>query len=90
MTAQDEDPDAKPILTGQATDLKLKDVRGLDYDDPKWEELLDSMTLDEMNTLISLGGFQTSAVESIGKVRRRTGTACCVHGPMSRHSARFI
>lgn len=69
VTAQDEDPDAKPILTGQATDLKLKDVRGLDYDDPKWEELLDSMTLDEMNTLISLGGFQTSAVESIGKVR---------------------
>lgn len=69
VTSQDEDPDAKPILTSQATDLKLKDVRGLDYDDPKWEELLDSMTLDEMNTLISLGGFQTSAVESIGKVR---------------------
>lgn len=69
VTAQDEDPDAEPIVTGQATDLKLKDVRGLDYDDPKWEELLDSMTLDEMNTLISLGGFQTSAVESIGKVR---------------------
>lgn len=69
VTAQDEDPGAEPIVTGQATDLKLKDVRGLDYDDPKWEELLDSMTLDEMNTLISLGGFQTSAVESIGKVR---------------------
>lgn len=69
VTAQDEDPDAKPIVTGQETDLKLKDVRGLDYDNPKWDELLDSMTLDEMNTLISLGGFQTSAVESIGKVR---------------------
>ncbi len=69
VTAQDEDPDAKEIVTGKATELKLKDLRGLEYDDPKWEELLDSMTLDEMNTLISLGGFQTSAVESIGKVR---------------------
>lgn len=25
---------------------------GLDYNDPKWDELLDQMTFDEMNSLI--------------------------------------
>lgn len=68
-TAADEDPDALPITTGADNGLSLIDVRGLDYDDPKWDTLLDQLTLDEMNTLISLGGYQTAAVKSIGKLR---------------------
>ena len=68
-TAMDEDPNAAPITTGAKNGLQLKDLRGLAYDDPKWDQLLDQMTLDDMNTLISLGGYQTNSVESIGKVR---------------------
>ena len=68
-TAADEDPDAAPITTGARNGLQLKDLRGLAYDDPKWDELLDQMTLDDMNALISLGGYQTNSVDSIGKVR---------------------
>ena len=68
-TAMDEDPNAEPITTGAKNGLQLKDLRGLDYDDPKWDQLLDQMTLDDMNALISLGGYQTNSVESIGKVR---------------------
>ena len=30
----------------------LYDMIGLDYNDPKWDELLDQMTFDEMNSLI--------------------------------------
>ena len=30
---------------------------------------MDQLTLDEMNTVISLGGYQTAAIPSIGKVR---------------------
>ena len=44
-------------------------MRGLDKNDPKWDQLMDEMTLDDMNALISLGGYQTNSVESIGKVR---------------------
>ena len=54
--------------TGAKNGLKLADLRGLTYEDEKWDLLLDQMSVEDMNTLISLGGYETSAVESIGKV----------------------
>ena len=68
-TAADEDPNAAAVTTGASNGLKLVDMRGLEKDDPKWDQLMDEMTLDDMNAVISLGGYQTNAVESIGKVR---------------------
>ena len=68
-TALDEDPDAEDITTGASNGLTLADMRGLDKDDAQWDALMDQMTLDDMNAVISLGGYQTNAVESIGKVR---------------------
>lgn len=53
---------------GAKGDLQLVDLRGLDYDDPKWEELLNQLTVSEMEDLIALGGYQTAPVDSIGKV----------------------
>ncbi|NEG55642.1 glycoside hydrolase family 3 C-terminal domain-containing protein [Bifidobacterium platyrrhinorum] len=60
--------DAKMPTTGAKNGLKLADLRGADYDDPRWEKLLDEMTVDEMTKLTSLAGFQTAAVKSIDKV----------------------
>ena len=37
---------------GADNDLKLYDLIGLSYDDPKWETLLDQLTFDEMVALI--------------------------------------
>ena len=37
---------------GAKNGVKLYDMIGLDYNDPKWDELLDQMTFDEMNSLI--------------------------------------
>ena len=68
-TAADEDPDAAAVTTGAANGLKLADMRGLEKDDPKWDQLLDQMSLDDYNALTSLGGYQTNSVDSIGKVR---------------------
>ena len=61
------DSDVMPT-TGAKNGVVLADLRGLDYDDPMWETLLDEMSVSDMNTLIELGGYETSAVESIGKV----------------------
>lgn len=61
------DADVMPT-TGAKNGLKLEQLRGLDYDDPTWDTLLDEMSVSEMNTLIELGGYETSAVDSIGKV----------------------
>ncbi|WP_346669928.1 glycoside hydrolase family 3 N-terminal domain-containing protein [uncultured Subdoligranulum sp.] len=65
----DDDPDAEAPVTGAAGDVQLVDLRGLDYDDPAWDGLLDRLTVEEMNSLISLGGYQTNSIDSIGKVR---------------------
>ena len=68
-TAADEDPNAAAVTNSAGAGLKLVDLRGLAKDDPKWDQLMDEMSLDDMNALISLGGYQTNSVESIGKVR---------------------
>ncbi len=48
-------------------DLVLDDMQGLDYDDERWDQLISQMSLSEMTSLIATGGWQTIAVESIGK-----------------------
>ena len=63
------DPNDAVPTTGKAGNLQLGDLRGADYDDPRWEELLDQVTVDEMVELIAYGGHQTVAVNSVGKLR---------------------
>ena len=60
------DEDQMPV-TGEDNGLKLADMTGLSYDDEKWELLLNEMTVEEMNNLVSFGGYQNIAVNSIGK-----------------------
>lgn len=60
--------DEMPV-TGADNGIRLAEMRGLDYEDGKWEELLDQLTVSEMNEMIALGGFQTAAAESIEKVQ---------------------
>lgn len=53
--------------TGAEGTLTLFDVIGADYDDPKWDQILDRLTPDEMLTLVNNGAFQTSAISKIKK-----------------------
>ena len=63
------DPNAEMPTTGAGGNLKLVDLRGKDYDDPMWDQLLDQLTVDEMADMIALSGYQTPAIPSIGKVQ---------------------
>lgn len=65
----EEDPEAEMPATGEDNGLTLSEMRGLAYDDEQWETLLDQLTVDEMNELIALGGYQTAAADSVGKVQ---------------------
>lgn len=65
----DDDANAEDITTGAKNGLKLVDLRGVDYNDPKWDDLLDQMTIEDMQQTIGFGGYQTAAVSSIEKVR---------------------
>ena len=67
------DPADEMPTTGAKNGLKLADMTGLAYDDPKWDQLLDQLTFDDMATMINVGGWQTAPIDSVGKV----GTSDC-------------
>ena len=54
--------------TGADNGLTLADMRDADYDDPRWEKLMDQLTVDEMANMIAMAGYQTAAMDSVGKV----------------------
>ena len=61
------DEDVMPT-TGADNGLTLADMRDADYDDPRWEKLLNQLTVDEMANMIAMAGYQTAAMDSVGKV----------------------
>ncbi len=62
------DADEMPV-TGASNGLTLADMRGKDYDDEQWEALLDQLTVADMDMMIAIGGYQTSAAASVGKTQ---------------------
>ena len=62
-----DDSDEMPT-TGADNGVKLADLRGANFDDPKWDELLDELTVDEMKELVAIGGYSTAAAGSVEKV----------------------
>lgn len=63
------DDDVMPTTSSKDTQLKLSDVKGLPYDDPKWQQLIEQLSIEELANLCANGGFGTMAIESIGKPR---------------------
>lgn len=62
-------PDDVMPATGAKNGMELFELRGADYDDERWDTLLDQVTVEEMVELIAYGGHQTAAVNSVKKVR---------------------
>ena len=60
-----DDPDAEMPTTGADNGLTIQDMKGLDYDDEKWDKLLDQLTVDEMSTLVADGGFHMVGIDSV-------------------------
>ena len=52
---------------GADNGLELIDMRGLDYDDPLWDKLLDQVTVAELSKLIDQAGYTTVEMKSIVK-----------------------
>lgn len=56
-----------PTLESKATAYKLSDMVGLAYDDPKWDDLLDQMSYEELSNLIGVGYHGTIHLASVSK-----------------------
>lgn len=63
-----EDKTQEKPNQGEKNGLTLAEMTGLSYDDEKWDALLDQMSFKDMNALVNGGGWQTVAVDSVGKV----------------------
>lgn len=66
-TKYDNPEDEMPV-TEANNGLTAADLTGKEYDDPLWEDFLDQLSVDDMINMVNLGGFQTVAVDSVGKV----------------------
>lgn len=62
------DPSDEMPTTGAKNGLTLADLRGADYDDEKWDLLLDQLTVADMDSMIAYGGYSTTEISSVGKV----------------------
>ena len=58
--------EAQMPTTGADNGIQLSDLKGLSYDDPKWELFLDQITYDEMRTLFAEGGWHSVAIDRLG------------------------
>ncbi len=74
------DESDEPIVTGAKNGLKIEEkgvttelgyALGADYDDPRWEELLDQLTVKEMENMYVFGYGGIVDIKSIGKVRTK-------------------
>lgn len=62
------DDDTSGITWGKDSNLMFYKMYGTDFDDVKWQDLLDKMTLEEAQYLATFGGPSIPGVSSIGTV----------------------
>ena len=52
---------------GQNSGISLIDLRGKDYNDPMWNQLLDELSAEDYRELVGHSGYGSNFVQSIGK-----------------------
>lgn len=64
-------PDAQAwdgdLVYGAENGLTLIQMRGLDYDEPAWDDLLDQLTPEDYDVLITQAGYGTDYIASVEK-----------------------
>ncbi len=61
------DDSATMPTTGADNGVSLIDLRGKDYDDPMWDQLLDQLTADDMVSMFNEDAYNTPALGKIAK-----------------------
>ena len=64
--------------------MTLITLKGADYDDEAWEDLLDNLSFDEMVTIVTQGAMKTTGATSIN-----APDTVCSDGPVGVNSANF-
>jgi beta-glucosidase len=67
MIPDDDSSVAMPTTGDTSVEIYCADMAGLAYDDPKWDDLLNRMSVDELVTLTAACGWQNPSIASIKK-----------------------
>ncbi|MGT2799551.1 glycoside hydrolase family 3 protein [Streptococcus marmotae] len=65
LVIENRDSDEDIIVRNNG--LRLVDMVGLEYDDPKWEQILQQLSVADMKRLVGAGGYGTVEINSIDK-----------------------
>ena len=74
-------PSVSTFTQGADNGLALADMHGLAYDDPKWNDFLDQLTLDDMATMIDENWGQPANEHAMKPVNRNQDGPNGVAGP---------
>lgn len=70
------DDDTSNILWNQNSDIKFYEMAGAAYDDPRWEKLLNSISLEDAQYLATYGGPDMPGIEKLGMVEAKLAENC--------------
>lgn len=59
--------DVMPVTDDISPNLTLDDLKGVPYDDPRWQKLVSELSVDELALLSADGGFGTIEISKIKK-----------------------
>ena len=63
----DNEIDGDLPTTGADNGLDFMDFKNAEWDDPRWESLLDQLTITDLENLVDQGSFKTAKIDSINK-----------------------
>ena len=67
FTFEDNQIDEPLPDTGVDNGLDFMDFKDAEWDDPRWDDLLDQLSIQDMENLVDGGSFATPAIKSINK-----------------------
>lgn len=65
----DSAEDTSEATVEKSAGISFYDMDGVPYDDPRWDELIEQMSVSELHSLYNKAGYSTQAIDSIGKPR---------------------
>ena len=71
ISYQDNQIEGETPTMGANNGLTLRDLKDADWDDPRWESLLDQLSKADLQNLVDQGSFKTAAISSIGKAETK-------------------
>jgi beta-glucosidase len=71
VAAEHNDGDDEAPVFNASNGVSLINLRGLDYDDPLWEPLLDQLDIGEFVELFKTGAYNTALMKSVSKPATR-------------------